>query len=42
MPLSGGEETNIRVYRVGGKVCMEVAVLRGHLSTVSSVKCSTV
>ena len=25
---TGGEETNIRVYKVGGKVCMEVAVRR--------------
>jgi hypothetical protein len=30
----GGEESNIRVYRVGAKVCREVAVLRGYLSSV--------
>ena len=36
---TGGEETNIRVYRVLEKECKEVAVLRGHLS---SVKCLAV
>ena len=33
--VTGGEETNIRVYRVS-EDCREVAVLRGHLS---SIKC---
>ena len=37
--VTGGEETNIRLYSVGKSNCREVAVLRGHLS---SVKCFAV
>jgi len=36
---TGGEETNIRIYQVNEGLCQEVAILRGHLS---SLKCMAV